>query len=507
MRAPLLLPGKLQSRRAPAQLNALPAGTALMYLRDRLSGASYLVDTGAARSVLPCHSTAPPFGPRLVGADGRQIRSWGTRSVPLQFGSHRFTHEFLLASVDSPILGLDFLSSNHLLVDANARQVLFADSLVPLSAPGSVSQVSPLVAALLPVDPEVRSLLAEFPTIVSASLSHAAPRHGVLHSVETTGRPISSKARRLDPAKRRSAEAEFRKMEAAGIVRRSHSPWSSPLHMVPKPDGSWRPCGNYRRLNNATLHDCYPLPNIQDFANNLHGSRFFSKIDLLKGYHQVHMSPADIPKTAIVTPFGLFELLRMPFGLKNSAQTFQCLMDRIFDGLPSCFVYLDDILVASPDRRSHLDHLRQVFGLLADNGLLIGLPKCEFVRSSVEYLGHSISDSGMVPLARHVQAIQEFPTPHTIADLQRFLGLINFYQRFLPGVAGVLKPLTDALAGSPKALVWSPAMVEAFSAAKASLVSATPLVYPAPSPDVSLAVDASSTHLGAVLQQRVGRSW
>jgi hypothetical protein len=154
---------------------------------------------------------------------------------------------------------------------------------------------------------------------------------------------------------------EFRSLEKAGIVRRSNSPWASPLHMVPKQDGSWRPCGDYRRLNLATVHDRYPLPSILDLSARLNGCRFFSCIDLVKGYHQDPMDPSDIAKTAIITPFGLFEYLFMPFGLTNVAQTFQRLMDRLFGHLPFVFTYLDDHLVASATMEEHLEHLRIFF--------------------------------------------------------------------------------------------------------------------------------------------------
>ena len=127
-----------------------------------------------------------------------------------------------------------------------------------------------------------------------------------------------------------AAKAEFQKIEEAGITRRSNSPWSLLLHIVPKQSGDWRPCGDYRRFNETSTDDQYPLPHIQEFNSHLAGARIFSKIDLVRGYHQIPMAPASIPKMAIATPFGLWEFLRMPFGLKNAAQTFQRLMDGIF---------------------------------------------------------------------------------------------------------------------------------------------------------------------------------
>jgi hypothetical protein len=219
------------------------------------------------------------------------------------------------------------------------------------------------------------------------------------------------------------------------------------------------------------------------------------------------MDPSDIAKTAIITPFGLFEYLFMPFGLTNAAQTFQRLMDRLFGHLPFVFTYLDDHLIASTTMEEHLEHLRIFFEILRDNGLTIKPSKCSFAVSSVKFLGHMVSESGVVPLPRHVEAISGFPRPTDLRQLQRFLGLINFYRRFLPAIAGVLKPLTDLLRGAPKKLLWSSDADAAFTKAKAALVAAIPLSHPAPGAVLSLAVDASDTHVGGVLQQLQGRSW
>jgi hypothetical protein len=188
--------------------------------------------------------------------------------------------------------------------------------------------------------------------------------HGVKHHIETKGRLVTAKFRRLDQMKLKAAKEEFSKMLAAGVICRSSSCWASPLHMVRKKDVSWRPCGDFRKLNLVTTEDRYPLPNMADLSSRLDGCKVFSKLDLQKGYLQVPVREEDIPKTAIITPFGLFEFLRMPFGLHNAGMTFQQMMDQLFFDLPCVFVYLDGLLVASRSVQEHKAHLRQVLGLL-----------------------------------------------------------------------------------------------------------------------------------------------
>ena len=515
MSSALFLVGKLAGRREDSF--SLPAGNSrssnLIYLQDSLSKRKFLVDSGASVSVFPCSirsNSRSNSDVKLLTADGSTMYCSGTRSIPLRFGTKRYEWSFHLAPVSTPILGADFLRQHHLLVDMAGRRVLESSTLNSVGESFSSSDDPGFLRAALLSTPEcIRELLSEYPDVLSSDgFTASPPRHGVRHHLLTQpGPPVFAKARRLDPDKLESAKKEFPAMEEAGIIRRSTSPWSSPLHMVKKKDGSWRPCGDYRRLNNVTIPDRYPLPNIADFSAQISGSKLFSKLDLQKGYYQVPMAEDDIKKTAIITPFGMFEFLRLPFGLRNAGQTFQRLMDQVLGGLPFCFVYVDDILIFSPDLSSHVDHLREVFELCRLHGLTIGLPKCEFAVSEVEFLGHGLSSSGCRPLVKHTAVIKEFPVPTDKPALQRFLGMINFYRKFIKDAALILAPLTNALKGSGKLLVWSAAMDSAFLQAKRLLSAVPTLVHPVPGSPISVAVDASESHVGAVFQQRAGESW
>ena len=337
-----------------------------------------MIDTGADVSVYPASSqdrkNNPPSIP-LSAANGTSIKTWGKRKITLKIKPVQvYTHEFYLADVTRPILGADFFIAHELVIDLKGKRLLTLDN----ASVALKSTVSPMTLAGLSLHPhnEYSDLLHQFPELLTPRFDSTINKQGVEHHIITHRPPVHARARHLNPEKLAAAKAEFLKMEQMGIVSRSISPWSPPLHVVPKAGGQWRSCGDYRQLNTTTKDDRYPLPHIQDFNNILSGCKVFSKIELVRGYHQIPMAPTSVAKTAIITPFGLWEFLRMPFGLKNAAQAFQRLMDGILRDIPFAFVYIDDILVTSRSHEEHIEHLRQLFQLLSSNGLVLNKAKC-----------------------------------------------------------------------------------------------------------------------------------
>ena len=345
--------------------------------------------------------------------------------------------------------------------------------------------------------------LEDFSDLFDESRKPRKSKSTVKHRINTEHHtPVSQGAYRVSSTERRIIQEEVTKMLKKGVIQPSESPWSSPVVLVKKKDGSWRFCVDYRRLNKLTKKDVYPLPRIDDTLDCLKGAQFFSSMDLQSGYWQIEVDEADREKTAFITPEGLYEFRVMPFGLCNAPATFERMMDNLLRHLKwtMCLCYLDDVIVFSETFEEHIQRLQLIMKCVQDAGLILNSKKCLFGATKIKVLGHVVSRGEVHPDPDKIEAVSRFPTPRSIRDIRSFLGLCSYYRRFIPQFCHQARPLQELLKNNSQ-FVWGPEQETSFRKLKDALVRNPVLGLYDENAPIELHTDASGYGLGAVLVQ------
>jgi hypothetical protein len=352
---------------------------------------------------------------------------------------------------------------------------------------------------------QLRALIAKKAEAFSSADGKLGRTGRVQHTIDTgNAKPIKLPARRMGIPQRKIIDEEIDKMLEQGVIEPSESPWASPVVLVKKKDNSTRFCLDYRKLNNVTKKDAYPLPNITDSLDALSGSQFFCTLDLASGYWQVEMDDRDKAKTAFVTHRGLHQFRVLPFGLTNAPATFQRLMELVLRGLQweRCLLYIDDIIIFGKTFDDTLSNLGQVLDCIQGAGLRLKPKKCHFFQKRVQFLGHLVTPDGICCDPDKISAVVDWEKPKNVKEVRSFLGFASYYRRFIYHFSELAAPLT-ALTQKRVPFEWTDACDSAFQQLKKKLTEAPVLAYPShdESDRFILDTDASDTGIGAVLSQ------
>lgn len=519
----------------------------LLYAMVKVNGREVLamLDTGATNNFvaekeakrLGLKTVQNSFKLKAVNSEARPTQ--GTAMVDLKVGEWEGECSLMVVPLDDfdMILGMDFflkakvglvpyLSGMFIhdekspcfvkatfagrLLDSKQRQMVLSAQQFKA---GMKKGEQTLVAALVEIKPdqfvdvpeEAVAVLDEFTDVMPKELPKTLPpRRNVDHKIELEpGAKAPSQAPyRMAPAELAELRKQLDELLEAGYIQPSKAPYGAPVLFQRKQDGSMRMCVDYRALNKVTVKNKYPIPNASDLFDRLCRASYFTKLDLRAGYWQVRIAEGDEAKTACVTRYGSYEFLVMPFGLTNAPATFCNLMNDVLYEFLDRFVvvYLDDIVIYSESLDDHLDHLRQVFSRLREHQLYVKKEKCEFCRQEVMFLGHWISKGRIRMDEGKVKAIIDWSAPSKVPELRSFLGLANYYRRFIKGYSKKVSPLTDLLKKSQK-WEWTSECQDAFDKLKRAVSSAPVLGLPDFHKPFEVHTDASDRAIGGVLVQ------
>lgn len=469
-----------------------------------------LLDSGASRSIIgmPGLCLLEKLGFSLqkqtttcTVANGGKCTSTGFISTPISLMGKTCIIDILVIPelAHNLILGIDFWREMEIVPDLRKDVWHFANSDVVESI-FSVQDESTLTAEQKAT---LDALVEEKLRIMGSGLGCCNVGEHVIELLPGA-KPIKQRYYPISPYKQKILDDILDEMWKDGVIEKSNSPWSSPVCLVPKKDGSYRFCVDYRKLNSVTKKDSYPIPYISSILDRLRGAKYLSSLDIKSAFWTVKLSEASKEYTAFTIPGrrGLMQWKRLPFGLTNSPATWQRIVDQILGAElePHVFVYLDDIIVISSDFQSHLEILAQVFDRLLAAGLVVSKDKCQFCRPQLKYLGYVVDKHGLRPDPGKIEAMLNITAPRNVSEIRRFIGTVAWYKRFIPNFASILAPLTNLTRKNVK-WFWSPDCEKAFKSIKQLLVTAPILTCPDFSRTFTLQTDASAYGIGAVLTQ------
>jgi len=508
MHTPVHVQGKRQGQSLEAASDHSPKISHL-HVIDKTTGVRYLIDTGSDVSVCPPqrHSRRrkKEEAYQLYAANGSTIATYGTIMMQPNLGLRReFPWRFIVADVLQPIIGADFLAHYHLLPDMKRKKLL--DGRTGLAVHGITTQGGTPSIKTMTGQTRYHEILTQYPGITRPAAASQRKEKQTVHFITTTtGQPEASRPRRLAPDKLKAAKTEFSQLMREGVIRPSKSPWASPLHMVSKGGNAWRPCGDYRKLNARTIPDRYPITHIEDFTQTL------QQKNLLNNRPSQGIQPdtrksgghtEDCDHNAIRPIRILIHAIRIKKCSTNIPETCRRNTTRITELLRLYKRYPDSIgkrRRASGASKKIVRKTRQLRNKNKPNEM-------HPWRNNVKFLGYEVSEKGTKPLPQKVEAIRNFKKPQTIRQLRQFLGMINFYRRFIPGAAQDQATLNEMTKGSKtkgkKEIQWTTEQEAAFGNCKESLSRATELAHPDPTAELLLTTDASKTAIGAVIEQR-----
>ena len=507
----LPIEGSTENRIKKLEVAACGAARFYIYLKNGKQKIRALIDTGAACCIMRkdvyfelCRvqqrSTLLQHKRKLYAVNGEKRQTLGDTEIKL--GGIALIPITIVANIrQEMIIGSEVLTMGKAVIDYNTQTLKLFDVQFKLEtiSKADIAEIKESTGY-----PLVDTTIEDFQHIFATAEDPIGLCTEGKCTIETNYHsPIRQRPYRMPLAKRYLVEEQIKEMLQAGVIRPSTSPWASPITLVPKKSGNeMRFCVDYRKVNNISNKDSYPLPLIQDIFDSMGGAKIFSTLDLKAGYWQIPMQENDIEKTAFVCEAGLYEFQRMPFGLTSAPSQFQRIMNKILAGYIGkfVFVYLDDIVIYSRSPEEHARHLRLVLRRIENAGLKLNPKKCDFCKKSVELLGYIVSDQGIAPQPEKTEAIVQLPPPIDVKGVRSFLGMTGYYRQCIPEYAKYAAPLVY-LTKKHARFQWGSEQQAGFEYLKKALTAEPIMAYPNTNKAYKLYTDACNYAVGAILVQ------